>query len=148
MRPSSTARVFVGMGSLVLVNACGAPAPADEPSASAKPVTTASTPADPVIETGLWAYQPQGTECGAGDVCGHFLQLISPGSDAAVLAEKAAGLAKGKCGGRVVAYKDKRNVMGAGVVLASEQEKRACEAAFGRPEDTDFPRSLVWRRAP
>jgi hypothetical protein len=131
----------------LLLCACGAPAPSAEPR-SPERAAPANTPGDPVVEAGLWAHQPQGTDCGPADVCGHFLQLISPGSDPAVLAEKAAGLAKGKCGGRVIAYKDRRNVMGAGIVLATEQEKRACEAAFSRPEDTDFPRPLVWRRAP
>lgn len=110
--------------------------------------TTAAAPSEPIVETGLWAFQAPGTECLAGDVCGHFLQLISPGSDPAVLAERAAGIARGKCGGRVLSYRDKRNVMGAGVVLENEQAKRACEAALGRPEDTDFPRLLVWRRVP
>lgn len=133
---------------LPLALGCGGSTPEAQPAGTTPAVTTPAAIPDPVIEGGLWAFQAPGTECGAGDVCGHFLQLISPGSDPAVLAEKAAGIAKGKCGGRVISYKDKRNVMGAGVVLSSEQDKRACEAALGRPEDTDFPRALVWRRVP
>ena len=55
---------------------------------------------------------------------------------------------KGKCGGHVVVYRDPRNVMGAGTVLATADEKRACEKALGRAEDKDFPNYLVWRVAP
>ena len=89
---------------------------------------------------------PKQTTCGAGDVCGFFLQVVSPGSDAVDLANKAARMLQGKCGGHIIVYKDARNVLGSGTVLPTAEEKRACERALGRDkEDTDFPNATVWQ---
>lgn len=84
--------------------------------------------------------------CQSGDVCGFFLQVISPGSDAKPLADKAQKILSGKCAGEIIVYQDKRNVMGAGTVLSTAEAKRACEQALGRSEpDPDFPSYGVFR---
>ena len=89
---------------------------------------------------------PKETACATGDVCGFFLQLVSPGSNPTDLAAKAARAIHGKCGGHIIVYKDARNVLGSGTVLATADDKRACEKALGREKpDTDFPNAMVWR---
>jgi hypothetical protein len=121
--------------------------------------TAASTPSstgDPVradggalkVSTAVRRSLPRQVACGAGDVCGYFLQVMSPGSDAQALADKAVRILRGKCSGHVIVYKDARGVMGSGSVFPSLEEKRSCERALGRAEDTDFPHALVWRVAP
>lgn len=128
------------------LSGCSGPAPAaPEEVASAEP----STPpiADPVVHPELRqsAGRLEGS-CPEGAVCGFFLQVISPGSDPAVLTNQALKILKGKCAGDIIAYQDKRNVKGAGSVFPTEEEKRACEQALGRDKaDTDFPHALVWR---
>jgi hypothetical protein len=114
----------------------------------------ADADADPVsgegleVSTEIRRALPKGTACETGDACGFFLQVISPGSDAPSLARRAVKILEGKCTGKVIVYRDPRNVMGAGAVLASAEEKRACEKALGRDvPDTDFPAALVFRVA-
>jgi hypothetical protein len=98
------------------------------------------------VSTEVRKSAPKETACGAGDVCGFFLQLVSPGSSPTDLGNKAAKMIQGKCGGHIIVYKDARNVLGAGTVLATADDKRACERALGRDKaDTDFPNSMVWR---
>lgn len=121
-------------------------AKAPEPSASSAEPAKAP-PAAPEVSKQLFVHLPVGAACEAGDVCGFFLQVISPGSDPADLADKAVKIIQGRCGGHVLSYKDSRGVMGAGSVFANEDEKHACEQALGRPRDTDFPKALVFRVA-
>jgi hypothetical protein len=100
------------------------------------------------VSTEIRRDAPKQTPCGSGDVCGFFLQLVSPGSDPVALANKAAAVIKGKCGGHVIVYRDPRKVMGSGTVLATADEKRACERALGRDKaDTDFPNYAVFQVA-
>jgi hypothetical protein len=133
-----------------LVSACGGEDAAAVPPRSAPP-PAASTPSpaagvsDPKVSTELRQRADGNATCAEGDVCGYFLQIVSPGSDPDDLAKKAVRLIKGKCGGHVVVYKDPRGVMGAGTVLATAEDKRACEKALGRAEDKDFPSALVMR---
>ena len=92
------------------------------------------------------AHAGKDAKCEPGDVCGFFLQVMSPGSDAKPLAEKAEKILRGKCAGDIIVYQDKRGVMGSGTVLASAEAKRACEQALGRTEpDPDFPSYGVFR---
>jgi hypothetical protein len=139
--------VFLGVA-LIGVG-CGSSAPPPAPAPEAKASTAEPAPRAKLdVSLEVRRAAPQGTACGAGDVCGHFLQVISPGSDPKALADHAVKLVEGKCGGHVIVYKDPRNVMGAGPVLATADEKRACEKALGRPhEDTDFPHAAVFRAA-
>lgn len=94
----------------------------------------------------LRAHAGKDAKCEAADVCGFFLQVISPGSDPAPLLEKASKILSGKCAGDIIVYQDKRDVMGAGSVFASAEDKRACETALERnAPDPDFPSYGVWR---
>jgi hypothetical protein len=139
----------------VLASACGSEGQGSSPPPRSAPApTTASTAAstaepasvgDPKVSTELRHRVSGNATCEAGDVCGYFLQIVSPGSEPEDLAKKAVRMIKGKCGGHVVVYKDPRGVMGAGTVLATAEEKRACEKALEREEDKDFPSSLVMR---
>ncbi len=105
------------------------------------PQTTAAT-----VSTEVRRNVPKQTTCGDGEVCGFFLQVVSPGSDPVVTANKAAKMIQGKCGGHIIVYKDARKVLGAGTVLATADDKRACERALGRDKpDTDFPSYSVWQ---
>lgn len=147
--------VAVSLVAASALAACGGSEPRDAtpgPHASAKAaeVSEASQPAGAELEVSkeLRRMQPKETACGAGDVCGFFLQVASPGSDPERLARLAVKTLEGKCGGHVIIYRDKRDVMGSGVVLKTADEKRACEEALGRPEDHDFPGELVFRVAP
>ena len=122
--------------------ACGSSPPASEPSANV------ATPAvgEAKVHPELREHAGKDAKCESADVCGFFLQVISPGSDAAPLLEKATKILSGKCAGDIIVYRDKRNVMGSGAVFASAEEKRACEQALGRSEpDPDFPSYGVWR---
>lgn len=122
---------------------CSASAPPDKREA-AQAASTA--PADPRAHLELRAHVGRDASCESTDICGFFLQVISPGSDAKDLADKALKILKGKCAGDVIVYRDARNVMGAGSVFASAEEKRSCEAALGRTApDPDFPSYGVWR---
>jgi len=136
------------LGGVVLLGCSSSEAPAKAPEASASVAAEPakpSTPATPEVSRQLFMHLPLGAACEAGDVCGFFLQVISPGSDPGDLADKAVKIIQGKCGGHVVPYKDSRGVMGAGSVFPTEAEKHACEQALGRPQDTDFPKALVFR---
>jgi hypothetical protein len=107
----------------------------------------ASAPAgEAKVHPELREHAGKDAKCESADVCGFFLQVISPGSDAAPLLDKATKIVSGKCAGDIIVYRDKRNVMGAGPVFATAEEKRACETALGRSEpDPDFPSYGVWR---
>lgn len=138
----------------VLVSACGGDegqgsvTPPQGTAAAASTGEAAPAPAsaaEPKVSTELRRRAGNDATCGEGDVCGYFLQIVSPGSDPEDLAKKAVRMIAGKCGGHVVVYKDPRDVMGAGTVLATAEEKRACEKALGRAEDKDFPSYLVMR---
>jgi hypothetical protein len=127
---------------------CGSSSPPPaEPGAppSSAPAPASSVVPDPKVSTELRRSHGGRVSCGEGDVCGYFLQIISPGSDPKDLADKAVRIIKGKCGGHVVVYKDPRNVTGAGTVFTTPEEKRACEKALGRPDDKDFPHYVVLR---
>lgn len=146
--PVKTPRHFLAyLGSLSLgaLTGCSSP-PVQAPEASAETDAPAVV-AEPVVHTEL--RQTVGRlegNCADGDICGFFLQVISPGSDPVVLTNQALKILKGKCGGHIIAYQDKRNVKGAGSVFPSAEEKRACELSLGRDKsDTDFPNALVWR---
>jgi hypothetical protein len=119
-------------------------APPAPPPKSDPPRTEAAAAA--TVSTEVRRNVPKQTTCGDGDVCGFFLQVLSPGSDAVELANKTAKMIQGKCGGHIIVYKDARKVLGAGTVLSSADEKRSCERALGRDKpDTDFPNYTVWQ---
>ena len=133
--------ILSGLASLVV--GCGSPSmPSVEPS------PTASAPAEPTVSNVVRTRLPKETPCGEGDACGFYLQVISPGSEAEHLTDGAMKLLRGHCGGAVIVYRDKRNVMGAGSVFKTADEKRACAAALGRTSDADdYPSEAVWRKA-
>ncbi len=123
--------------------ACGSSPEPAEPAATA--AATGAAP-EAKVHLEIRAHAGKDAKCEAGDVCGFFLQVMSPGSDAAPLAEKAQRILSGKCAGDIIVYQDKRNVMGSGTVFATAEEKRTCEQALGRSEpDPDFPSYGVWR---
>jgi hypothetical protein len=132
----------------VLLVACGGSASAPPNEQPAAQRATSSRDDALRVSTEIRRSLPKRAACGAGDVCGYFLQVMSPGSDAKDLADKAVRVLRGKCGGHVIVYRDARGVMGSGSVFATAEEKRACERALGRAkEDTDFPHALVWQVA-
>ncbi len=103
---------------------------------------------DPTTSAVIRTRLPKETACGEADVCGFFLQVISPGAEPEQLVDQALRLVRGHCGGTVIVYRDKRGVMGAGPVFATEAEKTTCREALGRsPESDDYPSAAVWRKA-
>jgi hypothetical protein len=135
-RSSSSAACFA-----LLLVACGASPAPTEPTASG----TGAAP-EAKVHLEIRAHAEKDAKCEAGDICGFFLQVMSPGSDAKPLADKAQRILSGKCGGDIIVYKDARNVMGSGSVFATAEEKQSCEQALGRSTpDPDFPSYGVWR---
>lgn len=127
-----------------LLAACGSSPPASEPSPN--PASSNASVGEARVHLEIRAHAGKDAKCEAGDICGFFLQVMSPGSDAKPLADKAQKILSGKCAGDIIVYQDKRNVLGAGTVLSSAEEKRTCEQALGRSEpDPDFPSYGVWR---
>ena len=121
--------------------ACAASPAPTEPSSSPN-----SAAGEATVHLDVRAHAGKDATCEAGDICGFFLQVISPGSDAKPLADKSQRILSGKCAGDIIVYQDKRNVMGSGSVFASAEAKRACEQALERSApDTDFPSYGVWR---
>ena len=103
---------------------------------------------DPTVSTVVRTRLPSETPCGSDDVCGHFLQVISPGAEPAQLAERARKIVQGHCAGAIIVYRDKKGVMGSGPVFATAEEKSACRQALGRAGDhDDYPSAAVWRKA-
>lgn len=138
--------MLVVLGTAALAMACGSaePAPPAAASAAADPKPPSEPTASAVIRTRL----PKETPCGEADVCGFFLQVISPGAEPQHLVDHAMKIVRGYCGGTIIVYRDKRGVMGAGPVFANEAEKTACREALGRsPESDDYPNEAVWRKA-
>jgi hypothetical protein len=140
-------RELLVLAVVIATSACGGDDAVMQPRRAEAPAPPPPS-GDLTISVELRKQLPKGSACGAGDACGFFLQLISPGSDPHALATRAANIARGKCSGQIVVYRDGRNVMGAGIVLPTLDAKHACEGALGRPADTDFPRALVLRVQP
>lgn len=132
------------MGLAWVWTACGG---GGAPASTAAP-SPAATSAEPTVSNVVRTRLPKDTPCGTDDVCGYFLQVISPGAEPEQLTKRALDLVRGKCAGAIIVYRDKRGVMGAGPVFSSEQEKTACREALGRaPETDDYPSAAVWRKA-
>lgn len=138
-------KLFVA-GLLSSLLGCGAAAaPPVEPIQGAPSANATTTPiVSKVVRTRL----PKETAPADGDVSGFYLQIISPGSDAGELADRATKMISGHCSGTIIVYRDKRGVMGAGAVFATEAEKHACATSLERTDGTDdYPSSAVWRKA-
>ena len=122
---------------------CGATAaPRVEPSQGA------TSAIEPVVSKVVRTRLPQDTAPVDGDVSGFYLQVISPGSDAGALADRATKLVSGHCSGTIIVYRDKRGVLGAGSVFPTEAEKRACATSLERAGSSDdYPTSAIWRKA-
>lgn len=136
----------------VMLAGCGGSDETPRTAADHKPPAAAAVDAPTsgglVVSTKIRRSLPRSIACEEGDACGFFLQVASPGSDADALANRAKSMLDGKCAGKVIVYRDARGVMGSGIVVATAEEKRACEKALGRErEDTDFPNELVFRVA-
>ncbi len=138
-------KLFVA-GLLSSLLGCGAAAaPPVEPIPKA---TSASAATAPIVSKVVRTRLPKETAPVDGDVSGFYLQVISPGSDAGELADRATKLLDGHCSGTIIVYRDKRGVMGAGSVFATEAEKRACATSLERADGSDdYPSSAVWRKA-
>ena len=132
---------------LLLLAGCASGAPPEEPTSLPRE-NESQPPREPTSSTVVRTRLPKDTPCGEADVCGFFLQVISPGAEPEQLVDHALRIVRGHCGGNVIVYRDKRGVMGAGPVFATEAEKTACREALGRsPESDDYPSAAVWRRA-
>jgi hypothetical protein len=136
---------LLGSALVCIVVGCGGTSPAAPPAPASAGVPA---PSEPKVSSVVRTRLSKDTPCGADDVCGFYLQVVSPGADPAELTEHALKLLRGHCGGTVIVYRDKRGVMGAGSVFATEDEKRACAAALGTTGNIDdYPSSAVWRKA-
>lgn len=131
---------LVGLGFAAVVG-CG----------GGKPTGTTAAPAtasDPTVSNVVRTRLPKDTPCGTDDVCGYFLQVISPGAEPAQLTDRALRIIRGHCGGAIIVYRDKRGTLGAGPVFATAEEKQACREAIGQSGSSDdYPSAAVWRKA-
>ena len=127
---------------------CGSVGCGGAKTGSAAPTGTQAAASEPTVSNVVRTRLPKDTPCAAGDACGFFLQVISPGAEPAQLADRAHRIVRGHCGGAIIVYRDKRGVMGAGPVFATADEKQACRDALGRTADgDDYPTAAVWRKA-
>lgn len=139
-------RKMPALGTAILVVACGSAEP--PPKAAASAAIEPAPPREPTASATIRTRLPKDTPCGEADVCGFFLQVISPGAEPQQLVDRAMEIVRGRCGGTIIVYRDKRGIMGAGPVFATESEKTACREALGRsPESDDYPTEAVWRKA-